>query len=392
MRLYNRHIVYTAAFLMDVVYPFALGAAAVYAVEMGASAIELGYIGASGSFLYALSSIIGGKLCDRFSRKAIIIVNTVFAGVSCYLLFLSTSVWQLCLYFGLFYGFLGFFWPPIQALIADSTHRKDLITTLSNFCLSWSFGLSAGHLVCGYLTRSSAILPFFWGVVICAVILVLTFSLSDSEGKARSGSEDFLSRSDSPARNAETWKRFIWCAWLSNFALVFVIGSIKMIFPKLALEVDHMDRSVLGILLALIHAGQMIMFWVVRYWHGWQYNRKLYLLFQIVTLPGTLLLAVTGNVFLYGAAMVLIGVSGGFSYTASIYYSTSCPPGSANRTGIHESMIGLASLAGPLICGYVASAWNLHAPYIACTAVVLAAILLQAWLLYRPESNKAPEA
>ncbi len=392
MKLYNRHTIYATAFLMDVVYTFAVGAVAVYAIDLGASAVELGYIGAVSAFFYVIASLSGGYFCDRLSRRKMILVTSILAGVFSFMLFRSKTVTQLALNFGLLYGCLGFYWPPMQSLLADSGHRRSLMSTLGAFCLSWSFGLSLGHLLCGYLTSSSSILPFLWSVFICAAILLLNTRLTDSEGQARMGSADFVSRSSGDSERAQLWRRFLICGWLSNFALVFVIGSIKMIFPKLALEVDRLDRTVLGLLLALIHAGQMLMFWIVRHWHSWQYNRRIYLLFQIVTLPGTLLLALTGNVVLYGVAMALIGVSGGFSYTASIYYSTSCPPGSSNRTGVHESMIGLGSLAGPLVCGYVAGAWDLHAPYLACALVILAVIGVQAWMLYRPLKTKAPSA
>lgn len=375
---------------MDVVFTFAVGAVAVYAVELGASPVVLGYVGAISAAAYVAACWLAGMLSDRFSRKRMSQLACAAAALSCIALFRATGISQLYLFYGLFYGALGFYWPPVQSLLADSGHRRGLTATLGTFCLSWSFGMALGHAICGRLTEIDSVVPFAWAALICLTILAFTSTLSDKEGEAKMGGVDYVSRSAPTDEGRELWRRFLLCGWLSNFALVFVMGSLKMIFPKLALEHDQLSRTVLGLLLGLIHSGQMFVFWLVKYWHSWQYNRRLYLSIQMIALPGTLLLALTGNVWLYGVAMLMIGVSGGFTYTSSIYYSTSCPPGSSNRTGAHEAMIGLGVLAGPLACGYAADAWGLHAPYHLCTLVVGAALLWQVRILYRPVVKKFP--
>ena len=381
----NRYRIYVSSFLMDMVCAFVVGAGAVYAIELGAGAMELGLLGATGAAFYVLSCILSGKLCDLLSRKAIILSAAVFAALSCLMLTRAATLSELYIYYSGFHVGIGFFWPALQALLADSRHARNLAVTLGNFCIFWSLGFTVGHYVCGYLTEVSATLPFAWCVATSLVIVIICFTLSESEGKDKEASADFLIRANAQTRIL--WKRFLVSGWLANFTLVFTLSAAKMLFPKLALDVDHLDRAVLGIMLALIHGGQVLMFWLAKYWHGWQYKRRTYLLTQLLALPGTALLAFTSNVAAYAAGMLLIGLCAGFTYTSSIYYSTSRPPESATRTGIHEAFIGLGVLFGPLAGGFVSGLWDLHSPYILCAVLVVSVFAAQAWLLYQPISQ-----
>ena len=375
---------------MDLVCAFVVGAAAVYAIEFGAGPMQLGVLGATGAAFYIPACILSGKLCDLLSRKAIILSSSALAALSCLMLTRAAALGELYVYYGVFHVGIGFFWPALQALLADSRHAKSLTATLGNFCIFWSLGFTVGHYVCGYMTKSSATLPFAWCVVASLAILIICFSLSGIEGEEKEASADFLTSTNT--QTSVLWKRFLVSAWLANFTLVFTLSSAKMLFPKLALDVDHLDRGVLGIMLALIHAGQFFMFWLVKYWHGWQYNRRTYILTQLLALPGTALLAFSSNVAGYAAGMFLIGLCAGFTYISSIYYSTSRPPESTTRTGFHEAFIGLGVLLGPLAGGFVSDVWNLHSPYILCSVLVIAVLAAQAWLLYRPVSQGEKDA
>ena len=78
------------------------------------------------------------------------------------------------------------------------------------------------------------------------------------------GSEDYLSRRDPQERLL--WRRFLLSSWTANFAVVFMLGAVKMLFPKFALDSDQMSRAMLGLMLALLHGGQLLMFGLVKYW------------------------------------------------------------------------------------------------------------------------------
>ncbi|MBN2288858.1 MAG: MFS transporter [Candidatus Glassbacteria bacterium] len=381
MKLRNRHRIYLSSFLMDCVYAFVIGAAAVYAVELGATPVQLGILGASGPACYTLTCLLGGMLSDRLSRKLLSQTSVLVAAASCLGLSRATELWHLYLFYGLFNGVQGFFWPPLQSLLADSSHRRSLTATLGNFCISWSSGFIIGHLVCGYLTVASAVLPFSWAALINLLILAVNSTLSESEGSIKSSSEDYLAHRGSQER--VLWHRLLISGWVANFTLVFTLSAVKMLFPKFVLDNDQMGKAMLGLMLALLHGGQFLMFGLVKYWHTWQYKRLTYLAMQLIVLPGTLLLGLGASLFSFAAAMFLIGLCAGFTYTASIYYSTSRPPGTGTRTGVHEAFIGMGIMGGPLAGGFVAATWNLQSPYLMCALLLVVSVALQSAILYR---------
>lgn len=382
----NRYLIYSGSFLMDFICAFIIGGVAVYAMELGAGPVHLGTIGATGAVLYVVCSLISGRLSDKLNRKYSLLIYGIIGLAACMLFTRASSLLELYIYYGLFHVSIGLYWPTLQALLADSRHGRNLSTTLGNFCIAWSLGFTLGHYVCGRLTEYSATLPFGWCVYMSLAVLVLILLLSEKEAGAKSAGKDFLARPG--AKDIRLWKRFLVCGWIANFALVFTLGAAKMLFPKLALDVDGMDRTTLGLMLALIHGGQLAMFWLAKYWHSWQYNRRLYLLTQLLAVPGAALLVWTSHPAGYAAGMLLIGLSAGFTYSSSIYYSTSRPPGSTSRTGFHEAVIGLGILIGPLAGGLVAEIWNLHSPYLLALALIALSLAIQSWLLFRPLNQK----
>ncbi|MFC1537285.1 MFS transporter [Gemmatimonadota bacterium] len=381
MKIYNRHRIYLTGFLMDCVYAFAVGGAAVYAVELGATPVELGILGSVGPGIYTITCLFGGSLSDRLSRKHLAIASSLAVSLSCIGLARATQLWHLYLYFGILNGILGLFWPPLQSLLADSSHRRSLTATLGNFCIFWSSGFMVGHLVCGYLTVISAALPFSYAIAIGLMVVIINSTLSETEGEKNSSSEDYLSRTGT--RERILWKRFLFSAWVANFTLVFALSTVKMLFPKFALDSNQMGKATLGLMLALLHGGQLTMFGIIKYWHAWQYKRFTYIALQLIILPGILLLGLCTNISGFALAMFLIGLCAGFTYTASIYYSTSRPPDSSTRTGIHESFIGLGVTCGPLAGGWAASIWTLQSPYLLCAVIFFISIIIQTGMLYR---------
>ena len=378
----NRYMVYLGSFMMDFICAFIIGGTAVYAVELGAGPVQLGAIGATGAALYTVCSIISGKLSDRYNRKRSLVAYSLIGLFAVILFTRATHIAELFIYYGLFHVSIGLYWPTLQSLLADSRHGRSLSSTLGNFCLSWSLGFTVGHYICGKLTELEATTPFVWCLYLSLVTLMLCLGLSEEEGDHKSASRDFMERTVSVSR--QMWRRFLVCGWIANFTLVFTLGAAKMLFPKLALDVDHLNRTVLGLMLALIHGGQFFMFALTKYWHRWQYNRGIYLATQLLALPGAALLAWSGGVAAYASAMLLIGICAGFTYASSIYYSTSRPPDSTTRTGFHEAFIGLGILLGPLAGGFVADIWNLHSPYVLALALIAVSIATQTWVLLRP--------
>ena len=386
----NRHIIYTTSFLMDFIYAMVVGACAVYAVELNATSLQLGILGAIGPAGYVLTCIASGYLSDRISKPRLANWATAALIISCAGLYFSSTLWHLYIFFGLFNVFLGFYWPPIQMVIADSSHSRSMTHTLGNFCIFWSAGFIVGHIACGYVTEINSRDPFAISILPLLLIIYLITRINDNEASQKHSNTDFeTSGKITASEKIVLWKRFLLASWAGNFAVVFAFGCVKMLFPKLALEVDAISKVNLGIILALLHVGQIAMFFTVRYWQSWQYNKTLYLVVQLGLIPGVLFIALTSNVLAYAAGMLLIGLSGGFAYTASIYYSVSRPPNTGNRTGLHEAIIGMGVLSGPLVGGIGAYALGLHAPYWISALMAAAMILLQIILLTRGVKSRA---
>lgn len=137
-------------------------------------------------FAFMLSSILGGKLTDRFGRKKIIITLNLL-GASCYIAasFMPISVYMLPLIIaaGFFFGMTD---PASSALVADITTPKTRNGAYSLFYMGMNIGFAFSPSIGGMLLKNHLNLLFFidgfTGII--AMLLILVF-IPETIGKSR---------------------------------------------------------------------------------------------------------------------------------------------------------------------------------------------------------------
>jgi MFS family permease len=110
--------------------------------------VELGVIGSSFMWIYALSGPLAGWLCDRFSRKTLILGALLFWSVATASTAFAHGYWQLVLCRAL--GGLGeaFYFPASMSLLSDY-HRETRSRAMSIHQSSVYAGTIAGGAVSG---------------------------------------------------------------------------------------------------------------------------------------------------------------------------------------------------------------------------------------------------
>ena len=139
--------------------------------------VELGVIGSSFMWMYALSGPLAGWLCDRFSRKTLVLGALLFWSVATASTAFAHGYWQLILCRAL--GGLGeaFYFPASMSLISDY-HRETRSRAMSIHQSSVYAGTIAGGAVSGavgqyYGWQSSFILFGTIGVLLALSLWTL---------------------------------------------------------------------------------------------------------------------------------------------------------------------------------------------------------------------------
>jgi len=370
-RLTPVHKLLVAAFVMDLAVAMVGLAVQFRGNQLGAAPVLLGLLGTVGSFAYTVGCLFTGRLSDRFGRRALTGASCMICAAAWLVMTRAGSPLQLLSIVPFSGGAIAMFWPPLQAWLSEVTvgGRRRLIANVGSFNVAWTAGLMLGPPVAGFAWVLGYSAPF----VIAAVAVLATLALlSTVPARVDGGGQAAPDDAQEQTPNGEVARRFLYLAWIANFASWFGRGMNIVVFPKLGSDLGYSERTI-GVVIAALLAGQLVMFALLRTRSGWRYRVWPMTVSLAVGAAGYALAYLSGSPGAFAASFALSGFGAGVTYVASLYYSLE---GGADRkggrAGIHEAVLGTGLFLGPLMGGLVGQALNLRAPYVATVLVFLA--------------------
>lgn len=370
-RLSPVHKLLIAAFVMDLAVAMVGLAVQFRGNQLGATPFLLGLLGTLSSLAYAAGCLVTGRLSDRRGRLALTGASCLICGGAWLLMTHAGSPLQLLAIVPFSGGAISMFWPPLQAWLSEVTvgGRRRLIENVGGFNVSWTLGLMLGPPVAGFAWALGYWAPFVIGAALVFVTLAL---LSTVPARVDGGGQAAPEDADEDTPEGEVARRFLYLAWIANFASWFGRGMNTVVFPKLGADTGY-SESTIGLVIAALLAGQLVMFALLRTRAGWRYRVWPITVSLAIGALGYLLAWLSHSPGAFAASFALSGFGAGVTYVASLYYSLEGGADSkGGRAGIHEAVLGSGLFLGPLMGGLVGQALDLRAPYLA-TVLVFAA-------------------
>ncbi|MGD9495677.1 MAG: MFS transporter [Armatimonadota bacterium] len=338
--------------------------------ELGASPLVLGLLGTVSSLAYTIGCLFTGRLSDRFGRRLLTAGSCLICAGAWLVMSRADSPLQLLAIFPLSGAAVSMFWPPLQAWLSEVTvgGRQRLVENIGAFNVSWTIGLMLGPPLAGFTWAFGSATPFAIATLaVLGVLVVLQTVPTRVDGGGEDVPEDDIVRPD-----GEVAQRFLYLAWIANFASWFGRGMNMVVFPKLGSDLG-MSESVIGVVVASLLAGQLVMFGFLRTSVAWRYRLWPLTLSLAAGAAGYILAWVSHSPAAFAASFALSGLGAGVTYVASLYYSLEGGGDSrGGRTGIHEAVLGSGLFIGPLMGGVVGETLGLRASYPAVTVVFVA--------------------
>jgi MFS family permease len=348
-------------------------AAPLAVIEMGGSPVELGLIGTLTAFFHMTFAHLGGRLSDRFGRRALIVAAPIIFSASCFLMIRVGQVrWVLVL--AALNGFaFSIFWPSFQAWIADLQSGPGLARNIGTFNMSWTAGNIIGPGMAGVLFGLHSRVPFLLaGVLSFSLFFFLRASVGESQPRPEKKSAPLPAAADQPRAQMS----FLYAIWVANFASWFILGNLRYQFPKLARDLGWAPHTI-GLLMSCLALSLFLGFALLRSSDRWHF-KELYLIgSQLMAAVALVMLRLVSHPLLVIPAFLLIGFSISLSYYSSLYYVVLLLKKKGKGTGLHESILGSGVVLGPLLGGVVAQSAGLRAPYLLCLGVLAAAVLVE---------------
>jgi len=373
-----------APFGMDVVFSIYYLAAPLLLIDLKANPIQLGLVGTLASLVHMSMAHLMGGLSDRLGRRRLIIAAPVIFSATCLLMTQVREIWMI-LALSVVNGFcLSIYWPSLQAWIADRQTGTGLARDIGSFNMSWTAATLAGPILSGALYSLYAGLPFFVAAGIALMLFLLVFTTVHERGVS---STEKVERQD---RETSHWlRRFLFAAWVANFASWFILGNARYQFPKLARDLN-IPPHIIGLLIGFLGFALFSGFFLLRRTDRWHFRRSFLFGAQALGLVGVSLIIVSNQPALFASAFAMIGLCCSMTYYSSLYYAVHLLKKKGKGSGLHESILGGGAVLGPILGGVAAQYVGLRAPYFLCIGVLAAAIGAQYLLLKKQINHGAP--
>jgi hypothetical protein len=353
---------------------------------------------------YVLATRAGGRFADRVGPNRS--VATGLAGMCLALVFgwQSTQPWALFVAVALYSTSTALTWPALEAAIARAPGRVPLARRAGLYNVTWSFTGSAGFFAGG------AIFAFdpeavFWVPLVAHALEIAWFILRsgglmarkeglqgthcgdhdeevpatpfrpaigsravrDHELSKRGGTIDERANGrvqggaqrQDPAADTQTavfrgttlspeaQARFLRSAWMANGLSYFLFGAFAALAPTLGERLGLGPRLAIWLVSAYLfsRSASFVLLWR---WEGWEYSRGW--LASALILPPIAFAALffIQSPWAAACALAMLGAMSGLAYSASLHVSLDREGGEGEGGGLHEWVIGLGILLGPL--------------------------------------------
>ncbi|HOM71070.1 MAG TPA: MFS transporter [Armatimonadota bacterium] len=371
----DRHFSLAVPWFTDAALALIQTAVPFLALRYLATELMLGTLGYVAQVVRLPICLTAGRLSEKVGRSQIIIPATLVLALACVGLANASSYGQIVLYYTISIAALGAFYPPLQALIGDVSKHGELTKNLSWFNMGWCLGGASAGLIAGWLIGLGVSVTFYVAAASgLGAALTLIIWRNSPKRVPRSNRKTIT-------QTEEHHPSILFVARLAHFTGFFAFPIIRMLFPKLGVELGW-SKPMVAIVAAMLLVGQaggIIITSAGPWWRGklWPQIAAL-----SITVTCSAIVAVISIPIVIGAAFFGIGASLGIGYTSALYHGISSRRAIGKNTGIHESLVAGGNILGALFGGLVAQHISPRAPYVLLAALA-GVCLLTAVILWR---------
>lgn len=317
--------------------------------RFGYTDVENLALGITQGLIYIVAARYGGRLADRIGCDRMMASMQLAMAL---LLSLGVLPDAHAVPFGvvaLYYLFVAPYWPASESSVMHARSRLTTPVRVGLYNLVWSSCGAAGFLSGGLLFewRPDAVL---W-VPACLHAGQWFWMWRRGRGApdaARAGSSAMDVPHCGAERPAAVRRRFMRLAWAGNVMAYMMITAFVALTPQLGERLGLGPSRAIAVACGFLAArvAAFALFWR---WEGWHYRAR-WSVAALWVAPACLAAAFFAPwPAAVGMALIGFGLAVGLSYSGSLYYSMNYGDATGEQGGLHEAVLGVGVLAGPLV-------------------------------------------
>lgn len=289
------------------------------------------------------------------------------------------------------------FFPPFQVFMkaVDRVDDKPLAYSTGLYTFSWSMGFALGPFVAGFLMElgQDGWKVACWFAVAMAMAAAIGVHYLKSLVERPTTPDQRLTTPDPRPTTTEggcfcagmDYSRMpdlAWLGWIGGGVGVILITFVRAVFPVRAEAVLHLAQSTQGVIFFLVSLSQALTGLVLCRSRYWMYRPLAISAFGLLGILGLLAFGFGQATLALVAGAVLFGVYSGSFFFYLVFHALVHPQRSSRYVAINESVVGVCSMAGAMIGGWVADRLGFGTLYAGGMALLLLTLLFQ-WGIHR---------
>lgn len=360
----------------------------------GASALVVANTVTTWSIVYLVACLALGRIVTAANAARLMLVSMAFlASIGVLFTLVPGVIWVYVLM-----AWAGvaaaLFFVPFQVFMkaVDRVDSKPLTYSTGLYTFAWSMGFAVGPFISGFLMElgpaaSDGQTPGWkyacyvaaGAALVCGVAIFLLKHLVRRQPQEQTGEP---ARAGKPAADYSRQPDLAWLGWVSGGVGVLLITCVRAVFPVRAETDLHLTQSVQGLLFFLVSLSQALAGLALCRSRYWMYRPSAIAVFGAVGILGAIAFGFARSAVLLAVGAVLFGVYAGSFFFYLVFHALVHPHRSSQYVAINESVVGVCSMAGAMLGGWVADACGFGMLYGAGAALVAMTVGLQ-WGVHR---------
>jgi predicted MFS family arabinose efflux permease len=311
------------------------------------------WVSALHGFIYIFSAWQCGRFAQR--RGFLTSIKVGFGGLTLIMVastFLDSVIAILCALVG-YSIVLLFTWPAIEALVSTNETPSGVQHYVGIYNCTWACGAALAYFTGGALYETfGRVAVFQLPAALFFVQFVFAILLSRTKQpistlKMEPPGEPPHQPESVPGHPKLRPQTFMKMAWLANPFAYMAINTLWPFMPGLAIKFSFSPAQV-GLFCSVWLLGRFVAFVLLWRWTGWHYRFRWLSSAFAILITSFLMMLLANQFWIVALSQVFLGLSAGFIYYSSLFYSMDVGEGSAEHGGFHEAAIGVGTCIGPV--------------------------------------------
>lgn len=360
--------------------------------QQGASAVVVANTVTTWSLVYLVACPILGRFVTAANASRLMVASMGGLALISFLFTLIPGVVGIYVLMALAGIATALFFLPFQVFMkaVDGANNKPVTYSTGLYTFAWSMGFAMGPFISGILMEFGSATPgggnsgwkyacYFASSLSALTGIAVYFmrDLAQSQPAASSQPGDTPRPAEAIPVDYSHQPDLAWLGWVSAGVGVIVLTFLRAVFPVRSETCLHLTQSFQGLLFFLVSAAQAVTGLALCRSRFWMYRPMAVGAFGCLGIAGALIFGYGQSHLILSLGAILFGIYTGSFFFYLVFHALIHPERSSQYVAINESVVGICSMLGAVLGGFMADRFGFGTLYASGAAMILVILILQ---------------